>query len=528
MRRRAAWFAAVVVQLLVLSGCGSTVPLPSEATGDVAFDGAADSGTAAGLDLGGQGGLSPARADTAGGNPEEVAAGGEGDIGGAPPSTTPGQGPSADDPVGDRAGTGRSRPGRRPADTAGAVGPGVSATAINIGVSYVAQGQTVNQAAGANGITSVDQRQAWKVVLDDINRAGGVLGRKLVPVFHRLDPASAETREQEEQAACDDWTQDHKVLVITDGGDVLRSCAKQRGVAIVEQDISTTGSKTFRRFPHYVEVSMLDLDRTARALVPALSAQRYFGADASVGVITYDTPDFATAVDDYLLPALKAAGHPAADVRRVHYPRAQSEAGQLSAQVASAVLRFNSMGINRVVLFDGGGPITFFFTNAADGQNYRPRYAVSSQTAAQVHVTGGNIPASQFHGAVGIGWWPTLDLRRADHPIDGPMSNSARRRCLALLAKHGHEFPDTNAEATGLAICDKARFIVAALQAGGAPNIDALVAGVNRIGGRFVAAATFGTFFGPAQHNGVSVVRHWAFQRACECFRYVGKPYRID
>src|SRR5205807_8665461 len=115
---------------------------------------------------------------------------------------------------------------------------------------------------------------------------------------------------------------DHKIFVSFSGGnDAYLQCMNDRGVAAFEDNLTGSDSGTFQRFPYYLEIGSLNLDRIATAEVPALQAQSYFdpwdavaGAKAAtgkakVGVVTFDIPSFDHAVDNVLVPALGKLGY---------------------------------------------------------------------------------------------------------------------------------------------------------------------------------------------------------------------------
>src|SRR2546430_2220675 len=106
---------------------------------------------------------------------------------------------------------------------------------------------------------------------------GGVLGRKLVPVYHAIDATSADTIDSQLQAACDDFTQDHKIFVVfTGGNETFLQCMNSRGVASMEDDLTDSDAARFQRYPYYLEIGSMNLDRIAAIEVPGLQAQGHF------------------------------------------------------------------------------------------------------------------------------------------------------------------------------------------------------------------------------------------------------------
>ena len=195
------------------------------------------------------------------------------------------------------------------------VPPGVTDTTINIGLMYTVNGAAANAAIGAAGITQGDERANFRILIDDINKNGGIAGRKVVPVFHPLDATSTQSLDSQWQAACDDFTQDHKVFAVFSGSnDTFRECITKRGALAVDNGgLTTVGEDVFRQYPNYVEIMSINLDRMAHLMLEGLNAQGYFGGwspqlgrpvsgRAKVGIVLWDLPSFRKAVDKVSVP----------------------------------------------------------------------------------------------------------------------------------------------------------------------------------------------------------------------------------
>jgi len=261
---------------------------------------------------------------------------------GAPaPSVTTGHGSSA-------------RPGGRgttAATTPGTFGPGVTADSIYIGLSY-ATNNAANGAIGAPGLTQGDPKAQDQAMMDDINAHGGIAGRKLVGVFHPVDPNSSSPWDVIDQQSCDDWTQDHKIFAalaepLADS-DTMASCLDKRGVALITTALSTSDAARFRRLPAYVELTSMGLDRIAQAEVDALQAQNWFSGwdnvngvpaqtKAKVGIVTFEGAAWSHAVDQVMVPALRALGHAPSpdDIIRVTPEHATQDISSTGAATSS-------------------------------------------------------------------------------------------------------------------------------------------------------------------------------------------------
>lgn len=419
-----------------------------------------------------------------------------------------------------------------------AVGPGVTADKIYVGLSYAVNSSAANTAIGAAGITQGDPKATNQILIDDINARGGIAGRKIEPVWHEVDGASTATYDVIDQERCDAWTQDNKIFVAMASPEAeagtLQQCLHNRGALLLSSDLTTSDAARFRRFPYYVEIISMNLDRIAVAEVAALKAQGWFdgwnpaagapGANpVKVGVVTYEGPTWAHAVDQSLVPALRALGHaPAANnIIRIPPENATADAGAIGAATSSAVLRLRGDGVTHVIVFDHAALLTLFFMRAADSQEFRPRYGLNTQNGAQALMEGATVPARQLIGSKGIGWFPPLDIPAADNHRDGPYSNAERRRCLALLEGKGQTFDSSNAESIAMNICAEWWFFRDAVAAsGGVLNRDGFMAGVGKLGTSFLAAGNFANRFSSTQHDGVDAYRHYAFNEQCTCMRY--------
>jgi hypothetical protein len=432
--------------------------------------------------------------------------------------------------------TTRTAAGSHASSSSAAFGPGVTADTIFIGLAYPT-GNGANAAIGAAGISQGDPKAEDEAVLDDINKHGGIAGRKVVGVFHPVDTQSAAPWDVLDQQQCDDWTQDHKVFAAlaepVSDSDTMAGCLDSRGAALISPQLSTSDTARFKRLPAYFEVISMGLDRTATAEVAALKAQGYFaGRDtatggssqlkAKVGVVTYEGAAWAHAVDQTLVPALRAAGYPVSqdDIIRVKPEQQTSDEASTGAATSSAVLKLRGDGVTHVIILDRKALLTLFFTRAADSQRYFPRYGLNTQNGAQALMDGATVPARQLAGSQGIGWFPTLDLPQA---VSGQSAyiNDTKKKCLAVMKAHNITFADANAESVGMNTCSSWWFLRDAINASGGNLTRAgFLDGVAKLGSSYLSAGNFANRFTATQHDGVGAFRYYAFDGNCSCMKY--------
>ena len=519
---RARWAAVLCGVALFAAGCGSTV---QQTARDAALrQQAGEPGLSDGEFAGDGGGVA-------------------GELGGpAGPGGQASAGTASGRAGGPRGGTAASAagPGRAAVAPGVSAAPGLTDTTVNVGLIIPVNAAAANAALGAGGVTTGDPKRNAEVVINDMNSRGGIAGRKIVPVYAEFDATSAQPAEAQYQAACDRFTQDHKVFASMSGGtESFVQCLTKAGVVIIEDNVAMSDGAMFRKYPTFFEINM-HLDRIAALEVAALQAQNYFSGwnsasgqpgpgEAEVGIITVDTPQFAHAVNDVLIPALRRVGHaPAPDnVVRVQEVRRQQDAGAVAPAVSSAVLRFRSSGVTHVLIFESNAIATLLFANNADSQGYRPRYGVTSGNGHQVLIDAGAFPQGQLNGTVGIGWLPSIDIRPSENPDDGPYSNDARRRCIDLYKRNGVTYDNANAATVALTTCNSFNLFKLAMESAPSLTRDGFVAAMNRLGTRFESASHFAVRFDADHHDGNAAYRHWAYTPACGCMRYTSGNFPV-
>lgn len=521
----------LLLALGLLAGCGSTVASTGASGAASAYGGGpATAGAPTGDGLSGAGG--------------EGALAVPGALGQDGTAAVPGGIAGRAAPVGSTGGPGAG--GGTAGVTSGAapvavslVGPGVTAKEIRIGLPYTANAQEAAAAlgAGGEGAGGGDGRRIWEIVVSSVNASGGVLGRRLVPVWHVFDSTSSEPQASKEQSACARWTQDEKVFwAAVFGGETITPCLHKAGVAQSSSSLTDASSAFYRAHPYYVEAGMLQMDRVAAALPATLQSQGYFspwdtvrgapgGAQpVKVGIVAFDDARTKNAVRSILVPAVKKVVGSDPEVVEIAYPQSSADNATSISAIQAATLRFRDAGVTHVLPFETiGAGVGTFFAQGAEQQKYYPRYGLTSGNGAQLLVDQKLWPPSTLNGALGFGWLPLVDLTNADNPDDGPFSNAARRSCLALMVKGGIDVSAAIVKRQAIESCNTVRLLKAALEkGGGAVHRDAFVAGVHALGTSFESGLTFGTRYDRAHHDGVALVRPFGFTSACGCFRYTG------
>ena len=492
--------AALTTALALVSACGSTVPL-GQRLADTTTTGLG-TGTQQTTDPGGDGAGAGSGALTPGTN---TATGG---TTGAAGSTSAGAaslppGSSAQQPV-----------------------SGVSATTITIGFIYTTGRAEAAAALGAAGVTSGDELAQWKLLIQAVNKSGGLGGRQIKPVFFGEGTNTGQSTATKEAAACTAFTQDNHVAAALSSfefTDSFMNCMNKHGVPTAYSLETLNSTSTYNRYPLQFEPGNLGLDRQGAELGSSLADQGYFAGTVPAvnGVITYDTVAYHAAVDA-LERSLKAHGIALKDKRFIPFPNESKDTGAVAAQVSSIELAFASEGVNHVMMFDLNGLLSLLFMTNAQSQQYHPRYGLTSQSSGThlADLLKGNANA-QLKDARGIGWIPVLDLASSEY--GSTKGSPARKRCREIMIKGGQQqgLSSPGAELVADGQCDIAFMLQQAFQhLTGPVSGAALQTAVRALGTAFPPAGTFSTSFGTGRRDGVSTVRDVAYQTSCSCFRY--------
>ena len=518
MRRPASRVGPALAAALLLSACGSTVAASNGATGSLqggqpGFNAPSGAGTTGAGALGG----------TAGGT------GGFGTSGTAPGSGTSGisGGAGAGGTTGTTGAAGTTGGGTT-GTTSGANGPGVTATTIAVGIAVCSDCDDANSTIGAASGTEDpgDQRDYYKAALNEVNDRGGVLGRKLVPVFQEIS-ATGDAQVMM-QSACETWFKDSKVLAAFMRGEIVYECARKAGAVAIALGEGGT-APMYARYPNLFSPSGIRLERLGAATVKAMVQAGWQKPTApkwpngKIGLITWDNIDYRYGMKNGFLAALHAAGLKEDDVRYVAVPDNVNAIGDASAAISSAVLSFQSKGIDHVFIQDGaagifgGGGLTLLFLQNAESQSYHPRYGFNTNN----YPGSSNYPASQESGMLAI---TASDLEAADDAGIAP--NAARDRCMAQMKKRGLRVGASNTREVAANACQLAWFLEEALKrTGGNTTLAGVVAGAESIGTAFRSPVVYGTRLARGQHDGVALFRNAMFDDGCGCMKFTSKPY---
>jgi hypothetical protein len=538
-RARSLGLTVAMLGMLVGAACGSTLPADDQARleanargGSVlSAEGGAVGGARETVDIG---------ADPASPTSEGAAASGGAAAGAAPA----GDGARRATATGAAAsGATRSSGGATSAGTAvGESAPGVTDSEIKLGLVYdVNQGAT-NAALGvAPAVGQINTRRAYDALIAEINRTGGVAGRKLRPVYFTFDSLSGKTTDTIYAEACASFTQDNRVFaVLGSGNDNFRACLTKAGIIQVGNGNGLADSETYKSFPFLVETGSPALDRLLRFKTDALRGAGFYGEGRDgplpptspfrLGIVLYDDPVFQRGLA-VLRKELQARGIAVHDAVAIKRAPSTAQLGDETAAIRAASLKFKEQNITHVeFLATNNAFLQWRFMQDSEKQLYRPRYGLTSIDGGQALATLlGNDAAAQLVNAVSVGWFPLFDVVASEYSGDRELPGL--KRCKKVLSDAGETFgegdPTRNKEAQAAATCDAFFYLQAALTAGGKQvTTQSWLAGVAKQD-NLSSAATFVMKTTAERRDAMGAYKDVRWFSECSCFRYTSDIHPV-
>jgi hypothetical protein len=504
----------LVALALVTSACGSTVAGSASSTSAAqGTNGLGGTGLGGASSITTTGGAAP----LAGAPAVGAAAGQQGSVAAGAGTTSALGGPAV---------TGRSGTALQ------ATYPGVTAKTISVAASVSSTGsgagEQVGQAFGVAGFSSAPEKPLINAMVGYVNSHGGILGRKLVPVFHTVDNADTRPYAEQSQEACSTYTEDNKVFahvnVVSD--DTFFACMEKHKTVGIERRVVGSDVVT-RSFPGIFTLSDVDYTTAMSLTVRDLVQEGFLTKSSVIGVLQTDTPDFDRVRKDGIERELARTGLHVAKTYRITPVQGTSDAATAVRDAQAAVLQFASAGVDRVLFAQPNGALfDIVFMKQAEQQGYRPKYGLSTHDGP-VALGGGNAPAAQLDGSRGVGWGPYDDF--SDVPKAQVSPDVAQ--CLAIYRQAGVSAPTDRGQLNEyLGYCASYQLFATIARAAG-PDLTrtSFIAAGEQLGSHFddPFAITGASMRSAGRHEGVTAWQPIAYNAGCDCYRPTGTVARL-
>ncbi|MDP9183490.1 MAG: hypothetical protein M3P04_12025 [Actinomycetota bacterium] len=490
---------------LALAACGTTVPMSSStgAPGQGAVDG----------------GLTAPGVVTPGGTLSQPSVG-------SPTSSGSTTGALA----GPSSGSASLAPGGGSAPALPATGRGYDAKHVYLGFPT---NNDVNQAAGALGLGALDfgdQDAIIDAVVADLNARGGLLGRSVVAVKHDLKTADLQTDPSKmAEETCAALTEDRPVVAVVNvvaAIDVktFYGCLARHATPVVSAGFTVVDDPFLAEFaPHLTKLTASSFTYLTPLWLERLVALRYFTPWNTLS----GAPGTPPVKVGLLYPSVQPQQRIFADVHKrlvargftvvpdVQYTTASLDAE--GAAMSNAVLSFNSQGVTHVLSSDSD---VLLFMQAADKQQYRPRYGLTSYHAPAAALQA-IVPASQLVGALGVGWLPVSDVDSAHSPGSvGP----GEKACRATMSKHSVAISEAGARIIAFAECDGVALLASTITSAKAFAATALRQATGVVGPSFSSALVWSSALSSTRADLPGSARDLGFDGTA--FRYLSATNR--
>jgi len=413
----------------------------------------------------------------------------------------------------------------RPSRFVPARAPGITSTAIYIGISYSSQAAAANRAVGAAGAAqSYDGRDVFNVAVDYANKHGGFAGRKLVPVYY--DRSVTNDANAEDQSTCAKFTQDNKVFVMAAGRGILDACAERAGVVSFGSPTQNSAtSKEYAKYPHLVDPWDASMDRLSAVTATGLYRAKYF--TGKLGIVTWDDPIYRFALENGYVATLRKYHVPIAQTAFVTPPQTLQSVGDAAAGASSAIAKFKSLGIDHVIIQDGpagvfgSAGLTFEWMNQAKSQRYYPRYGENFNNAPGWSV----LPSDQQDHLLAV---DSNDLDKLNDA--GWHTNTTREFCYKLQKDAGYPVSSANLndELAAATACDVTFFVQRVVNSLSVITTNGFVDATQHLGTSLRSASVFGTKLFPGRRDGGGMSRTEEYFASCSCLKYLSAPLYPD
>ena len=394
---------------------GTTQLQTSTAAGETEDGVAAGDATQAPAGATDDGGQAPAAGGTTGGQ----ATGGAPTGGTGAAATGTGDaaaGPSAEEPAGE---------GSSCLPTAG---QGVTDKTILVAVPLLDLAGPIGN--GAAGVASAEElERIAAAVIDDINARGGVQCRKLTAKYYRMNPISPDGG----RSGCLQILQDKPAIVTDVGGFAFPQgaylCVPQQRVPVITSQLLLPSE--LAKYSPYIATPGADMVTMVRNSAFGLRDRGFFDPAKGFKKLGLLMDECSSEANKLLEEALAKAGVGGDKISKYTFACPPNGFGS-PTDMAAGASQHRREGVSHVIPFTGSGSFNRY-VDAAEGQLFRPKYAVTDYQGVPVTAASNLKPNPEaFHGALAMTGNQYGMETTANFPVD-----AGTRRCQAILKKAG-------------------------------------------------------------------------------------------
>jgi ABC-type branched-subunit amino acid transport system substrate-binding protein len=414
------------------------------------------------------------------------------------------------------AGTAGGGAGGGAAGTATAV-RGVTASELHVGVRYVDRTslQAYNAATAREAGEAPDIQAQAQAVIDDLNRSGGIAGRKVVAHFRAETADSLAKPAEADSAACAFFAEQERVFavvaVLPAPNIVFGDCMAKHSVLFLESPNASVDAKILDAWKGSAYLpGTPEATRMAAFWYSGLARTGWYAKGAAAGVFYFDDPYGINrrTVEQTLVPLLRSEG---IDVRAVERQASVTDA----QEVVQHEQKMQEAGVDHVMILDVSSLLSTLFMNVADKKLYFPEYGLTSFSMGGY--LGSAVPPTQFEHVTLVSWLTAFDVAPAQLPPPSPQEAECAR---IVKAGGGGELSSAMSRGAAYVLCD----VLWLLRRGadGATTLDAsgFQAAVDTIG-PWRGTGTYQARLGRDRYDGPSAIRVVEYKPSCRCLDYI-------
>jgi hypothetical protein len=417
-------------------------------------------------------------------------------------------------------------PGSGRAPTASDVAPVGGGAAVT---GPITLGFLIEKSANATGSfgftspTTLRPSTVYPALVNAMNKAGGMAGRRIEPVYAEVDSAANDYSTML-QAVCERLTRDNHVAAVLAGlgaySPTFEACLQGTTTPHLDSGFVTGDSRDLQTYPLLISTGAFSVDRRVKAMAEVAIVDGWLTSANKLGVLLDDCPRNHRAYDS-LTAILQSHGMAIADSGSLRCTTGFGSAGDAAAAMQNFVLSFRQTGVDRVLIISDFEAVGFLlFAQSAESQRYRPGYVLSSVSGAAALAA--NIPAEQLKNVHGAGWLAAVDVT---NPQMGPNT----KRCFDLIASEGLQIRSTADMYSVTTACDVLFLYEAGLRAtAGDANAARIVPAMLAAAQTYEHPAMSGpSALSATRHDGASAAQAFGYEPSCGCLRYRGSPLPI-
>jgi len=382
---------------------------------------------------------------------------------------------------------------------------GITRDAIKLGVLIPADNSS-DEGTSFSDVVG-DPKQQWDAYISTVNAKGGILGRKIQPVYREYDGLDLDAQ----RAACVYLTEQAKVFAIVNSGgfygDPILCVTQQHRTPFLGQ--AGEALDFYQKSKGLYFSTTPNKDRVLQNMVASAARDGVFKGK-TVGLLSREGID-AIPVDRSLKPALKAHG-----ITVTYEARISADDSAAQSQIPLEVQQMKSKDVDFIMLTTGL-IVANVFAQQADSQRYTPQYMTSDFASGGADIYTIGMPAS-FAGAI------TYTALRTGEARAGMSEALQDAACRKTFEKHtGKKLDRTGTEysitVTACGILDQ--FVVGMVKAGTNPTRSLLSNALQSIGAWDVPYSGAGSW-SRNKFDAPDVTRRGTWKSDCRCWIPVG------